>query len=392
MHNHRALDSAKLLPAISFLLVMTGCTGAQSAETSSAATAQDESSDVPPAETDPTEAQGTPSEGPDNSGAPIPEDEPPAQVAPEFPGPSITPESLSTLGPNRSTSIGSPNTGRLQGGVPLPWLAPGLVSNPARINPLAYFGTVEMVQALVNAAAFVHETTPGGTLKINDLGFEEGGDIPHHGSHTAGRDVDVLFYLLTPNGEPREGKGVPIDPNGVGWDFGDLVDPEDDVEVRLDVPRTWQFLEAIAMSDDAFLQRVYVAEHIRSLLMAHAEEVGAPARALRRIGHMTCQPGTPHDDHLHLRFYCATDDIAQGCQDKLPLYPWHRRVLAAAEVEAVIAPRRPRPPRTTRRVSAQEARRAAREAAGPMHERVEAFLDQREAWADKPSPGRPFCR
>jgi penicillin-insensitive murein endopeptidase len=282
-----------------------------------------------------------------------------------------------------STSIGGPNDGHLSGALPLPLDAPGLHSNPRRPNETAYWGTVELVRMLVAAAAVVERELPGGTLTVNDLGFREGGDIPHHGSHTAGRDVDVLFYLLdAPAGAPRPGIGAPLDPGGMGTDFGDLVDPEDDVDVWLDVPRTWRFVQAILEDEEALVQRIFVVEHLRSILLAHAEANGAPEAVRARFAEVTCQPSYPHDDHLHVRLFCTDEDLGAGCADGPPMYPWRRAQLRAAGLAPVFAER-------ARRGESPPAE-AAEEP--PMHERVRAFLELRRSWERAPHPGRPFCR
>lgn len=282
-----------------------------------------------------------------------------------------------------STSMGGPNNGTLVGGVPLPFDAPGFFSNPRRPNDTAYWGTVEAVRSILRAASVVDRDLPGGTLFVNDIGFREGGRIPHHGSHTAGRDADILFYLLDTDGAPRPGLGVPLGPDGTGTDFGDLLDPADDVDVALDVPRTWRVVQALLEDDDALVQRIFVVEHLRTLLFAHANAIGAPEAARIRFEEVTCQPGYPHDDHLHVRFFCTDEDLGLGCADGAPMYPWRRAQLRAAGVEPV----RPAPiPRSPRAAPAPEPEPP------PMHERVRAFLDFRESWASAPHPGRPYCR
>ncbi|MEM9187646.1 MAG: penicillin-insensitive murein endopeptidase [Myxococcota bacterium] len=324
-------------------------------------------SEAPPVAPDPTEIA-----------EPAPEEEPPFEGA-------LSVEELLELSPTVSASVGLPNDGSIRGAVALPAEGPGLRSNPRRPNETGYWGTVEMVQALVRAAARVNEELPGSELTINDLGFPEGGPIPHHGSHQAGRDVDTLFYLLDEEGEPRQGKGVPIDPRGWGWDFNDLGDPDDDVRVRIDIPRTWLFLQALMEDETVSVQRIFVVEHIRTMLLDHARRIRAPYAARSLVSQSTCQPGSPHDDHLHIRFFCSAEDIGEGCEDSPPMYGWHRRALRAEGIEPVIARRRPR--RRARTVSRQQARAEA----PPMHARVRRFLAQREEWAEKPSPGRPFC-
>lgn len=289
---------------------------------------------------------------------------------------------------SESTSVGGPNDGRVEGAVALPDEGPGFRSNARRPNTAARFGTVEMVQALVRAAAVVDTELPGSVLFINDLGFEHGGPIPHHGSHRAGRDVDVLFYLIDREGEPMDPVGAFLDPRGRGYDFKDLADPADDVLVRIDLPRTWRFVHALLegpRGDD--VQRIFVAEHLRTLLLRQAERTRAPRAIRQRFEEITCQPGYPHDDHLHIRFFCTPEDMAEGCEDSGPTYPWRRLALREHGLRPVInRPRRDRP--RAAQTSADEARAAA----GPMHRRVEEWLTRREAWLEAPHPGRPFCR
>ncbi|MGF1465547.1 MAG: penicillin-insensitive murein endopeptidase, partial [Sandaracinaceae bacterium] len=295
---------------------------------------------------------------------------------------------LLALPGSASTSIGGPRDGRLEGGVALPAAGPGFRGNPRRPNPSARFGTVELVQALVGAAAVVGDALPGSTLVVNDLGFREGGPIPHHGSHRAGRDVDVLFYLVDAEGRPVDSVGAFLAPRGRGVDFRDLAVRDDDVDVVLDAERTWRFVQALIEGPSGpHLPRVFVAEHLRALLLEAAERADAPAAARERFGAITCQPGYPHDDHLHLRFYCTPEDLGRGCEDSGPTYRWRRDELAALGLEPVINRPRPDRPRSAR-TSPEEARAAA----GPMHRRVEAWLARRQAWMSRPHPGRLFCR
>lgn len=285
-----------------------------------------------------------------------------------------------------STSLGNPNDGSLRGGVPLPLSARGLRFNPSR-DPAARFGTVEVVRALVDAAEIVDAEFGGIGVTINDLSHESGGPIPRHESHQNGRDVDVFFYQLGPSGRPIESVGAFFDPNGLGVDFRDLADPSDDVELRLDIPRTWHFVEALIRDERANLQSIYVAEHLRELLLDYGRAHCADDSTITRFEEMTCQPKYPHDDHFHFRFYCSDDDIKAGCRDSPPLYPWRKEALAAAGLRSL--PLLPKSgTASTKTVSHEEARQAA----GPLDSEVERWLDRRKEWRDKPHPGRRYCR
>jgi len=285
-----------------------------------------------------------------------------------------------------STSIGGPNDGRVEGAVAFPLVGPGLRFGPLR-SPDARYGTVETVQSLLRAADAVRLAFPGSEVTVNDLGLERGGAIAHHASHRAGRDVDVLFYLLDADGSPRPGIGAPIEPNGTGTDYKNLADPADDVVVRIDVPRSWTFVAALLADRRAEVQRIFVVEHVRTMLLDHARSVGADPAIISRFEDVTCQPSYPHDDHFHIRYFCTAEDIAAGCTDSGPLYPWQIEALRLAGTESV--PQRISPHRERARVTSDE---EASEDAGVMDEAVKAFLARRAHWRRAPHPHRQYCR
>jgi penicillin-insensitive murein endopeptidase len=292
---------------------------------------------------------------------------------------------------SHSVSVGSPSHGKLLGGVPLPDRGPGFVHNTERPDEARY-GTVELVQAIINAAAVVERELPGSGLTVNDLGLPQGGPIRQHGSHENGRDADILFYMLDQKGKPIPAVGVPIDPEGKGTDYQDLSIATDDLPERLDVRRTWRFVQALLERDGEQVQRIFLVEHVRAMLLAHAERMHAPVKLRDRFADLTCQPETPHDDHMHVRLFCTPEDIGQGCWDKPPIYPWHRAALKALGLSPVFEPasargkdREEMPERTT-------SREQAKKKAGVLHRKVREFLKQREVWAKKPSPGRMYCR
>jgi len=290
---------------------------------------------------------------------------------------------------SRSTSIGGPSSGQVKGAVALPDRGPGYYHNPMRPHA-ARFGTVELVQLIARAGASVDEALPGSVLVVNDLGLEEGGPIHQHGSHQAGRDADILFYSLDASGAPLPSVGVPIDPLGKGTDFKDLLDPADDQQVSIDVARTWRLAQALIEESHDELQRMFIVEHVRSMLLEEAERVRAPQAIVKRFADITCQPEYPHDDHIHLRLYCTPEDMAQGCRDSAPNYPWRISALSALGLSPLMAAPKPaeRKASSARKTTPEQAKKKA----GPMHALVTQFLKQREAWLKKPSPGRPYCK
>ena len=137
-----------------------------------------------------------------------------------------------------STSLGSPSNGSLVGGVALPAGVAGIRFNERR-NTGARFATVEVIATIMNAAQAVRARFAESELTVNDLSLPEGGRIAHHGSHRAGRDADILFYLRGDDGNATESVGAPIDLDGIGFDFKELHDEHDDVRVHFDAERTW---------------------------------------------------------------------------------------------------------------------------------------------------------
>jgi len=319
----------------------------------------------------------------DAAGPPEPAPEP---TPPEIPGGG--PDPL-TLEGSYSTSIGDPNHGRLDGGVPLPLHGPGYRFTPRKKIERRH-GTVELVRALVRSAVAVHEQMPGATLTFGDISMPQGGDIKGHGSHRAGRDADVMFYLQHPDGTHADGLAVPLDPKGEGTDYNDLEDPADDVPLKIDVPRTWAFVQALLSDDGVQIQQIFIVEHLRAMLLDHAKSIGAPKDVMQRFADITCQPRFPHDDHMHIRAFCTAEDIAKGCEDVSPMYPWQRQLLKAQSVEPVFAkPVKAKPKGKRPKLTSVEEARAK---AGPMHPSVVEFLDRRDAWAKKPRVNRPYCR
>jgi penicillin-insensitive murein endopeptidase len=292
---------------------------------------------------------------------------------------------------SHSASLGSPSHGSLQGGVRFPDQGPGFVHNPKRPDEARY-GTVELVQTIMKAAAVVEREMPGVPLVVNDLGLEPGGPIHQHGSHESGRDADILYYSFDEKGQPLQSVGVPIDPSGKGFDFKDNSIPDDDQPVRLDAARTWRFVQALIEEGGDAVQRIFMVEHVRSMLLKQADRAHAPAAIRDRFADITCQPDTPHDDHMHLRLFCSAEDIAGGCLDKPPIYPWHMLALKAlgltAQLESAQWRREGREGVKERTTTPAQARKRA----GPMHAKVRRFLAQREAWLKQPHPGREYCR
>ena len=367
-----------IIASLALLLPLCACGGNRNAhdEATTPPPVSDEDSTV---QTPPPVPEPTPNSAADAD--PIPTPEPPQGL--ELDPGAVDPRTLSTAA---TTSIGSASNGTLEGGIRLPKSGPGFRYNPKKRDQARY-GVVELINAVIAASAAVDRELPGSQALIGELSLAKGGPLSGHGSHQAGRDVDVLFYLLDADGQPFESMAIPLDPSGAGTEYGDLQDPSDDRPVTLDLARTWRFIQAMVEDKDAAVQRIFVVEHLRTLLLEEAARAGASAATIQRFGELACQPGFPHDDHLHIRVFCSPDDIDRGCTDTAPIYPWRRKALAASGRSA----KKPGPRKKGSRPKLTS-HAAARAKAGPMHQDVIDFLDRRRAWVKKPHPGRPYCR
>ncbi len=228
-------------------------------------------------------------------------DVPPAPAAPAFV------KRDSAVG---ALSIGPTHTGELIDGVAIE-PRPGLGVLSFARDREATWGTPALVGLITRAAARVARMAPGSTLWVGDLSRVRGGPFAPHASHQNGRDVDLAFYLMDANGGPADEPAMrPADANGrVG-------------AKRFDVPRNWALVEAMLEDPAAQVQWVFVASHLRALLLERARAVGSPlvSRAERVL--LEPRDSSPHADHFHVRIYCGPDDRLAGCLDAPPFHVW----------------------------------------------------------------------
>lgn len=206
-----------------------------------------------------------------------------------------------------SLSYSNTSHGRLKGAARLPDRGPHHHVLEQHLGRPTHWGTTELVEGLQRAAARVAEQFPGTSTGIGNLSAQHGGDIPWSVSHNSGRDADVSFYFLDAKRQPARVTTL-LHVRGPG-----LTVPGTDL--RLDVPRSWAFVEALIEDDALRLQWLFVSNPIRDALLAHGRSVGASPRVLAVAEAVLRQPGNaaPHDDHFHVRIHCALDDRLDGC-------------------------------------------------------------------------------
>jgi len=221
------------------------------------------------------------------------------------------------LAPGLGGSVGMPNSGVQTGAVELPRQGKGFV----RYRPQGkhHWGRPRLVSALVRIAAEIEDERPGGVLVIGDLGAASGGKIPGHASHRSGRDVDLLFYALTPSGAPL------VSPGFVRYEADGLAtEPGRGDYVRLDVEREWLLVKKLVSASELGVQFMFVSKPVEAALMAYARARDEPLELQDRAQTMMLQPSDslPHDDHLHLRIACSPEEIQAGCSGGGPYWDW----------------------------------------------------------------------
>ncbi|HEY1955773.1 MAG TPA: penicillin-insensitive murein endopeptidase [Polyangiaceae bacterium] len=222
----------------------------------------------------------------------------------------------SPLWPAFDGSIGMTHRGVLVDGEELPREGPGF--RFLRDNG-RHFATHRFALAIERAAAYVAKERPGATLVIGDISSKSGGRTLPHFSHRSGRDADLLYYWLTPEGAPVSDHGfLHVEPDGLAWD------EENKRFVRFDVEREWLLVRELLSDDDARVQWIFVHENVKAILLAWAKARGEPTEILWRASQVMLQPnpGGPHDDHIHVRTACDASELVEGCQPFGPERPW----------------------------------------------------------------------
>lgn len=237
-----------------------------------------------------------------------------AAAATPPPPPAPPPDSVAAIvGHSRSVSLGRSNGGLLRNGVPVPSDPAVLVKSESRGE---HYGTAELVTLLVASAHAVARSAPGSRLVIGDLSREGGGRLRPHRSHRSGRDVDIGFYMVDP-----QGRALPAAPGFVHM-TAQLVGPHGGHLYGFDVARNWALVAALLSHPEVHPQYLFVANPLIAALLRHARAQGASAELVARAEAVLDQPrGSPHRSHFHMRIFCARDDVP-SCEDEPPYFPW----------------------------------------------------------------------
>lgn len=222
------------------------------------------------------------------------------------------------LHPNFDGTIGYPHGGVQTSAIELPVTGRGFV----RFRPTerVYWGQPALVNAIQSVAESVQTRFAGGPpIVLGDLSARLGGKIPRHNSHRTGRDVDILWNLMTPAGKPVRAPGfIRVGPDGLA------IEPDSGRYYRLDVERQWQVVKGFLTTPGLNVQWMFCATWIEAMLIQYARAIGEPDELVWRAQTVMLQPADslPHDDHIHMRTACSPEQAVAGCMGGGPLWDW----------------------------------------------------------------------
>ena len=170
------------------------------------------------------------------------------------------------------------------------------------------FTTDELKAQVMCAAELVAKSHQGHLLHLGNFSRQSGGDILWSVSHNSGLDADIAFLARRPNGRV-------IFPYHL-YHFGrDLLATDSDEPMVFDVAANWTLVKGLLTCKHAKLTKMFVARWLRKPMLDFARATKEPEEVLRLAAKMLRQPrrAAAHNDHLHIRIACPTDDDSEGC-------------------------------------------------------------------------------
>ena len=217
-------------------------------------------------------------------------------------------------------SCGAPNRGALYGGVAMPRFGHGFVIPDPWWARNRQYGTRGLVGLVMRAAAQVKAQHPGGVLGVADISAPGGGKIRGHRSHQSGRDVDLLYYALHPDGQPfaPDGHMPHYSRSGMARYARAPTFVRDIARRYFDLARNWTLVKAMLTDEEVEVDHIFVSTRVRRWLLTYAREIGEPEYVVASAARVLRRPrnGEDHNDHMHVRIACSSDDITHGrCRD-----------------------------------------------------------------------------
>jgi hypothetical protein len=192
-----------------------------------------------------------------------------------------------------SRSVGAPNRGRLENGVPF---LEGKYWQLRSYRPRS-FATRNVVVHLATALERWGATYPNAApVKLGEFSKRGGGRLKPHSSHRTGRDVDVGYVVHDP---------------GDGMRFRRAT------KQSLDAEATWGLVHSLVVSGD--IEYIFMNGYVQRMLLPFARRDLPPeelprwfsvaARDHRTQSKAIVKAWRGHDDHMHVRFGCTPIDV-----------------------------------------------------------------------------------
>jgi len=199
-----------------------------------------------------------------------------------------------------ASSVGSPNEGKLVGGVKLDTSDGTVRVVPAYQRGDTRWGLPALIHMIERSAKKVAKKNPGSVLGVGDISRKNGGDIFLHRSHESGRDADIAFYVV-------DHKGKNLLPETF-VQFQGSIESNSMPGARFDVAKNWALVQAMLEDPVARVSHIFVADPLRRMLLAHARPRVSPA-LYNRAAAVMMQPSNalPHDNHFHVRISCPAE-------------------------------------------------------------------------------------
>lgn len=188
--------------------------------------------------------------------------------------------------PAGGVSIGTPNRGRLSGGIQLPESDLYKVRRPDEA-----WGSSHTIREIQEAIAAFRDTSGyEGELVIGAISLERGGRFRPHRSHQSGRDVDIRLPKKR-GADPKSN-----DPGDIDWDA------------------SWKLVEAFITQGDA--EYIFLDYSRQKRLLEAAKRAGADAATLdkaiqyprsRSTNNGVVRHAEGHLIHIHVRVQCPRD-------------------------------------------------------------------------------------
>ncbi len=208
-----------------------------------------------------------------------------------------------------SISVGTVTTGFLVDGASFEEEGPTHRILAKIVDRQTNYTTDEMHDVVLCASKAVAKEFPGHKLGLGNFSRKGGGPLPWSVSHHNGRDADLAFYARTPNNKIAVPEHL--------YHFNHHLDASDAPEpMHFDTPANWALLKGLVTCGKHLdIQHLFMAPWLKSAVLEYAKKQKEKKEIILQVANLVSQPkkALTHNDHLHIRIDCPSDDDSDGC-------------------------------------------------------------------------------